>query len=345
MVMDFLGPSIGDLFFFQNKQFSKETVLMLAIEMLNRIEFVHEKGFLHRDIKPENFVIGLNENSNTVYIIDFGLSKRYKDKNSNQHIPYRENRHLVGTIRYASINAHLGVEQSRRDDIESIGYLIVYLITGRLPWQSKPDKGRGTVNKIMDKKLITPPEILCKNLDVEFSYFFHYCRNLKFEDRPDYLSLRYLFAQLLLKSMTIEKEFVYDWFKHGNTDANNIIIEKSKDELKEKSDEDIKTNDNVTPSGNNQDNKQDNQPISMFNNNEPTKDLDNKEEKVIKLENMNNDSSCSSSLDKDEEDQKKKGSDYGLLGSSGSNKDNKDAVLNVKPDNEEKKEEDSVEDE
>ena len=163
MMMEFLGPSLSDLFQFCNKKFSMKTVCMLAIQMLYRIEYMHEKGFIHRDIKPENFVIGLNEKSNIVHIIDFGLSKRYKDRNTGQHIAYRENRQLVGTVRYASINAHLGIEQSRRDDVESIGYVLVYFLLGRLPWQSKDDKNKLTTN-IMEKKLMTPPEILCKKL-------------------------------------------------------------------------------------------------------------------------------------------------------------------------------------
>jgi serine/threonine protein kinase len=161
MIMDFLGPSLADLFQFRNKNFSLKTVCLLGIQMLSRIEFLHEKGFIHRDIKPENFVIGLNDKSSTVYVIDFGLAKRYKDKNTGQHIPYRENRHLIGTARYASLNAHLGIEQSRRDDIESIGYVIIYFLAGRLPWQSKNDKAKSPA-KIMEKKLVTPPEILCK---------------------------------------------------------------------------------------------------------------------------------------------------------------------------------------
>jgi serine/threonine protein kinase len=163
MVMEFLGPSLADLFMYKNKKFSLTSVYLLGLQMIQRIELIHEKGFIHRDIKPENFVIGLNEKSNTVYIIDFGLSRRYKDKNTGQHIPYRENRHLVGTARYASINAHLGIEQSRRDDIESIGYVLVYFFLGRLPWQSKNEKGKSP-QKILEKKLITPPEVLCKKL-------------------------------------------------------------------------------------------------------------------------------------------------------------------------------------
>ena len=217
LVMDLLGPNISDLFQLKDKVFSLETVLLIAIQMLTRIEFIHEKGFLHRDIKPENFVIGINEKSNLIHIVDFGLSKRYKDKNSGQHIPYRENRHLVGTVRYASINAHLGIEQSRRDDIEGIGYVLVYLYFGRLPWQGKQDKGKPQVNKIMEKKLITPPEILCKKMPVEFSYYFHYCRNLKFEDRPDYSTLKSLFADLLSTRINLKENVIFDWFDEDNS--------------------------------------------------------------------------------------------------------------------------------
>ena len=228
MVMEFLGPSLGDLFQLKERNFGMETVLMLAIQILTRIEYIHEKGFLHRDIKPENFVIGLNEKSNMVYLIDYGLSKRYKDKNSGQHIPYRENKQLVGTVRYASINAHLGIEQSRRDDLEGIGYVLVYFYLGRLPWQNKTDKGKPLTQKITEKKLTTPPELLCKKMPREFSYYFHYCKNLKFEDRPDYNSLKCMFAELLSSRMKINniKELVYDWF-----DEENAYRERKKKEM------------------------------------------------------------------------------------------------------------------
>ena len=226
LVMDLLGPSLSDLFVLKEKVFSLETVLLIGIQMISRIEFVHEKGFLHRDIKPENFVIGLGQKSNLIHIIDFGLSKRYKDKASGQHIPYRENRDLVGTVRYASINAHLGIEQSRRDDIEGIGYVLVYFYLGRLPWQGKQDKAKPQVNKIMEKKLITPPEILCKKMPIEFSYYFHYCRNLKFEDRPDYNMIKNLFLELLSSRIDLKQKLLFDWF-----DEENAYKEKKNQEL------------------------------------------------------------------------------------------------------------------
>jgi len=242
LVMDLLGPSLSDLFQLKERIFSLETVLLIAIQILTRIEFIHEKGFLHRDIKPENFVIGLNDKSNLVHIIDFGLSKRYKDKNSGQHIPYRENRHLVGTVRYASINAHLGIEQSRRDDIEGIGYVLVYFYLGRLPWQGKQDKGKPQLTKIMEKKLVTPPEILCKKMPVEFSYYFHYCRNLKFEDRPDYSTLKALFTDLLSSRINLKEEVIFDWFDEENAyrERKNKELEFSGRKIEEEGNDDKK---------------------------------------------------------------------------------------------------------
>lgn len=103
--------------------------------MVEALELMHGKGFLHRDIKPENFVIGTEGNHHNIYIIDFGLSKKYIDLN-NKHIPEDNNKGLVGTARYTSINSHKGVEQSRRDDLEALGYVLIYLAKGELPWQN-----------------------------------------------------------------------------------------------------------------------------------------------------------------------------------------------------------------
>ena len=135
MVMDLLGPSLEDLFNFCNRRFTMKTVLMLADQMISRVEYVHNKSFIHRDIKPDNFLMGIGRHCNKLFIIDFGLAKKYRDIRTRQHIGYREDKNLTGTARYASVNAHLGIEQSRRDDMESLGYVMMYFNRTSLPWQ------------------------------------------------------------------------------------------------------------------------------------------------------------------------------------------------------------------
>ncbi|KAH8482611.1 hypothetical protein H0E87_029892 [Populus deltoides] len=159
LVIDLLGPSLEDLFVYCGRKFSLKTVLMLADQMIARIEYMHTKGFLHRDIKPDNFLMGLGRKANQVHVIDFGLAKRYRDTTTHQHIPYRENKNLTGTARYASCNTHLGIEQSCRDDLESIGYVLLYIFRGSLPWQGlKAATKKQKYNKICEKKLSTPIE-------------------------------------------------------------------------------------------------------------------------------------------------------------------------------------------
>ena len=196
LIMDFLGPNLLELFEYCGcHKFTISTVSLLALQILNRIENLHKHYYLHRDIKPENFLIGMKEKANIIYLIDFGLSKRYKNPKTHQHIPYREGRSLTGTARYVSINTHLGIEQSRRDDLESIGYLLVYFLKGVLPWQGLKNGNRYT--RIMEKKLQIPTEILCYGLPEEFIFYLNYCKSLRFEDRPDYDYLRGLFIKLL----------------------------------------------------------------------------------------------------------------------------------------------------
>jgi len=223
MVIDLLGPSLEDLFIFCSRKFSIKTVLMLADQMINRVEYVHAKNFIHRDIKPDNFLIGLGKKANQVHIIDFGLANKYMDPKTQQHIPYRENKNLTGTARYASVNTHLGIEQSRRDDLEAVGYVLMYFSRGTLPWQGlKANSKKEKYEKIMEKKMSTSVEVLCKHFPSELATYLNYCRSLRFEDRPDYAYLRRLLKDLFFRE-GYQYDFVFDWTilnyqSHSNKD-------------------------------------------------------------------------------------------------------------------------------
>lgn len=163
MVLDLLGPSLEDLFGFCARKFSLKTVLMIADQLFSRIEYLHSKNFIHRDLKPDNFCVGLGSKSEYIYLIDYGLAKKYKDPRNNQHIPYRESKSMTGTARYTSIGSHKGYEQSRRDDMETIAYLLIYFNKGSLPWQGlRVGTKKEKYEKIMEKKISTSIEELCK---------------------------------------------------------------------------------------------------------------------------------------------------------------------------------------
>ncbi|CAL8131023.1 unnamed protein product [Orchesella dallaii] len=163
LVMDLLGPSLEDVFNFCSRRFTIKTVLMLADQMIGRLEYIHVKNFVHRDIKPDNFLMGIGNNCNKLYIIDFGLAKKYRDSRTRRHIGYRNDKQLIGTARYVSLNAHRGIEQSRRDDMEALGHVLMYFNRGSLPWQGLTARTkREKYDKISEKKGSTSVEDLCK---------------------------------------------------------------------------------------------------------------------------------------------------------------------------------------
>ena len=239
--MDLMGPSLEALFNQTLRKFSLKTVLILMDQMIQRIEYIHSRPFLHRDIKPDNFCVGLNKTSHKIFLLDFGLAKRYIQKDG-RHIPYREGKNLTGTARYASINTHLGIEQcnvwfnsGRRDDLESIGYVAMYFLRGMLPWQSlKAPNKKEKYEKIKEKKLTTSIEVLCKNYPNEFAKYLAYTRNLKFEEKPDYAYLRNMFKELFQKS-NYKNDYQYDWVVLGEIKekADKKPVEKQEEEPKE----------------------------------------------------------------------------------------------------------------
>eukprot|EP00826_Nyctotherus_ovalis_P036602 TRINITY_DN3263_c0_g2_i3.p1 TRINITY_DN3263_c0_g2~~TRINITY_DN3263_c0_g2_i3.p1 ORF type:complete len:361 (-),score=131.68 TRINITY_DN3263_c0_g2_i3:64-1146(-) len=211
MIMDLLGPNLEELLAFCGNRFSLKTVLMIAEQLITRIEHVHSKYFVHRDVMPKNFLVGLNKRSPHIYLVDFSIAKRYKDPKAHQHIPYKENKNLMGRARYASINSHLGIEQSRRDDLESLGYMLVYFLKGKLPWQDISANNKAEkYHKIMEKKMSIPIEHLCLGIPTEFAMYLHYCRSLRFDDRPDYGILKKMFRELMAREL-MEYDCLFDW--------------------------------------------------------------------------------------------------------------------------------------
>ncbi|KAH3901644.1 related to Casein kinase I homolog 3 [Saccharomycodes ludwigii] len=241
LVIDLLGPSLEDLFEWCGRRFSIKTTCMLAKQMISRIRTIHSRDLIYRDIKPDNFLISQYQRAksklkiccssshgdpNLVYVVDFGMAKQYRDPVTKEHIPYRERKSLSGTARYMSINTHLGREQSRRDDLESLGHVFFYFLRGSLPWQGlKAPNNKLKYDKIGQTKMASTPEFLCMNgkLPKQFGTYLDYCRNLKFEQEPDYDYLISLMDEVLAEK-NLDDDGQYDWMGLNNGHGWDIRI-------------------------------------------------------------------------------------------------------------------------
>ena len=223
MVMDLYGKSLESLHVSINRM-SLKTVLMIVDQMLTSIEWVHEKGFIHRDIKPDNFMFGRDEKENQLFIIDFGLSKRYRDYKSLEHIKFTTGKSLTGTARYCSVNALRGCEQSRRDDMEALGFVWIYLLKGVLPWMNLQAIGKKQKYEVIcECKARTSFETLCEGLPREFVDYFKSVRKLAFEERPPYEEYRRMFRELFT-SLGFVYDYMFDWKKDGEHKKPNLPL-------------------------------------------------------------------------------------------------------------------------
>ncbi|MEW5314517.1 MAG: hypothetical protein WDW38_006009 [Sanguina aurantia] len=197
MVMDLLGPSLWDVWNSQHQQMSETYVACVAVEAITILQALHAKGYVHGDVKPENFLLGppSTPRDKKLYLVDLGLAMKWKD-NRHQHVKYDQKPDdFRGTVRYASVHAHLGRTTSRRDDLESLAYTLLFLLKGRLPWQGYQGQNKGYW--VCRKKMGTSAEALCRATNPAFREFTDLVLNMKFEEEPDYSRLTSLFGGLL----------------------------------------------------------------------------------------------------------------------------------------------------
>ena len=210
-VLQLLAKSLEDVFN-ERQKFSLKTGAMLAFQMIEVLKYIHSKHIIHRDIKPDNFVLGSDEYNAYLYLVDFGLAKKYRSSKTLKQNPYMKKKKLTGTARYASIHAMEEMEQSRRDDLEAVSYVIMYFIRGNLPWQGlKLKSNEDRYQKILEKKKEISTEELCAEYPKVFYEFVKYSKGLKYSEEPKYDELKKNFVNWVVNHEKEKFDYIQDW--------------------------------------------------------------------------------------------------------------------------------------
>ena len=234
MVLDLLGLDLLQ-YFKKFRRFSLKTVCKIAYQLIRILQSIHDKGIVHRDLKPENIATGIEDSSDALYLIDFGIAKEFLE--AGRHIPYQEGRPFLGTIRFASLAAHKGIELSRKDDLESLGYLLVFFLKGKLPWQSPLKMSqKDRKQMVLNLKEKTKVEELCLKLPQAFNIYMRYVKNLSFKEIPNYAYLKGLFMELTKEKKIDLDDNIWDWNENINinfslSSKNATSSEKEKESL------------------------------------------------------------------------------------------------------------------
>jgi len=239
LIEKLLGKSLEILFLDLSKKFTILDICQIALQCIDRIEYVHSKGIIHCDIKPENFVIGL-EDPNSIYLIDFGLGQKYISLKTGKHIEFLFTGYMTGTARYASRNALRGKRLSRRDDIESFMYMILYFMAKKLPWQGLKAKNVGEkYKKIYNYKKEFNYKSFCKNYPKEITKLFEYVYSLAFTEKPLYEYIRESFNKILEQNNLYKKDF-FSWMDKKEYEDISSKTRRALSETKNKNNENKK---------------------------------------------------------------------------------------------------------
>ena len=209
LVENLLGKSINDIWLENNKKLNLKDTCIFAIQAISLLEYVHSKNYLHRDIKPANFLVGNPDNAQ-LYLIDFGNARKYKSSKTGKHIKLVKSNKVYGSLIFLSTNALKGIEQTRKDDLEALGYVIIYLYIGSLPWSSFKHKNLyQVILKTREEREKISTESICEGMPNEMNIYMNYVNNLKYEECPDYEYLRKLFWNVLKKIG--ENKLLFSW--------------------------------------------------------------------------------------------------------------------------------------